>query len=208
MGGRKGHPVYDCALVCPLSVYESGTWWTVPQLIEPLFLVIFPTLSELVFCLMLLFFSKQKDFQLENCSQRRAGSNWRLFLIMVQRMYTYQLTIDKEFHSFASSFLPVAHFLCLPCVGSERGLAAYLLGSGLTLLLLSSLFSSSPRGTTLLAGLEYLINPRPLGRSGLSTWKYQFSYDHWSQATLSSVSTWMGDCSSVAWVLLLTLKVG
>ena len=33
------------------------------------------------------------------------------------------------------------------------------------------------------------------GRSCLSTWKYQFSYDHWSQATLSSVSTWMGDCS-------------
>ena len=46
------------------------------------------------------------------------------------------------------------------------------------------------------------------GRSGLSTWKHQFSYDHWSQATLSSDSTWMGDCSSVAWVLLLTLKVG
>ena len=45
-------------------------------------------------------------------------------------------------------------------------------------------------------------------RSGLSTKKYQFSYDHWSQATLSSVSTWMGNCSSVAWVLLLTLKVG
>ena len=53
-----------------------------------------------------------------------------------------------------------------------------------------------------------IINTR-IGRSGLSTWKYQFSYDHWSQATLSSVSgTWMGDCSSVAWVLLLTLKVG
>ena len=48
----------------------------------------------------------------------------------------------------------------------------------------------------------------PVGRSGLSTWKYQFSYDHWSKATLSSVSTWMGHCSSVAWVLLLTLKVG
>ena len=51
------------------------------------------------------------------------------------------------------------------------------------------------------------INP-VTGRSGLSTWKYQFSYDHWSQATLSSVSTWMGDCSSVAWGLLLTHKVG
>ena len=36
------------------------------------------------------------------------------------------------------------------------------------------------------------------GRSGLSTWKYQFSYDHCSQATLSLVSTWMGHCSSVA----------
>ena len=46
------------------------------------------------------------------------------------------------------------------------------------------------------------------GRSGLSTWKYQFSYNHWSQTTLSLVSTWMGDCSSLAWVLLLTLKVG
>ena len=43
-------------------------------------------------------------------------------------------------------------------------------------------------------------------RSGLSTWKYQFSYDHWSQTTLSSVSTWMGNCASVAWVLLLTFK--
>ena len=45
-------------------------------------------------------------------------------------------------------------------------------------------------------------------RSGLSTWKYQFSYDHWSQAMLCSVSTWMRNCSSVAWVLKLTLKVG
>ena len=44
--------------------------------------------------------------------------------------------------------------------------------------------------------------------SDLSTWKYQFSYDHWCQATLSSVSTWMGDCSSVVWVLPLTLNVG
>ena len=35
-------------------------------------------------------------------------------------------------------------------------------------------------------------------RSDLSTWKYQFSYNYWRQATLSSVSTWMGDCSSVA----------
>ena len=46
------------------------------------------------------------------------------------------------------------------------------------------------------------------GLSGLSTWKYQLSYNHWSKATLSSVNTWMGDCSSVAWVLLVTLKVG
>ena len=47
-----------------------------------------------------------------------------------------------------------------------------------------------------------------LGSSGLSTWKYQFLYDHWGQATLSLVSTWMGDYSNDAWVLLLTLKVG
>ena len=46
-----------------------------------------------------------------------------------------------------------------------------------------------------------------IGRSDLLTWKYQFSYDHWSQAMLSSVSTWMGDCSSVARVLLLTLDL-
>ena len=26
-----------------------------------------------------------------------------------------------------------------------------------------------------------------------SRWNYQFSSDHWSQATLSTVSTWMGD---------------
>ena len=47
-----------------------------------------------------------------------------------------------------------------------------------------------------------------LKSSGLSTWKYVWSYDHWSQATLSLVSTWMRCYSSVAWVLLLTLKVG
>ena len=45
-----------------------------------------------------------------------------------------------------------------------------------------------------------------IGRSGLSTWKYQFSYDHWSQATLSSVSTWVGYGSNVARVLLITVK--
>ena len=56
--------------------------------------------------------------------------------------------------------------------------------------------------------ITWLTTKYELGRSGLSTWKYQFSYDHWSPATLGSVSTWMGDCSSVAWVLLLTLKVG
>ena len=39
---------------------------------------------------------------------------------------------------------------------------------------------------------------KAIGRSGLSTWIYQFSYDHLSQATLSSVSAWMGNCSSVA----------
>ena len=56
--------------------------------------------------------------------------------------------------------------------------------------------------------LRQHINSLP-GRSVLLTWKYQFSYDHWSQAMLGSVSTWMGDShSSVVWVLLLTLKVG
>ena len=29
--------------------------------------------------------------------------------------------------------------------------------------------------------------------TAISRWKYQFSSDHWSQATLSLVSTWMGD---------------
>ena len=47
-------------------------------------------------------------------------------------MFIYQLTIDKEYHSFVFSLLPVAPFLCLPCAGSERGLASYLLGSGLS----------------------------------------------------------------------------
>ena len=46
------------------------------------------------------------------------------------------------------------------------------------------------------------------GRSGLITWKYQFSYNHWIKQCCGLVSTWMGNCSSVAWVLLLTLKVG
>ena len=41
------------------------------------------------------------------------------------------------------------------------------------------------------------------GCSSLSTWKYKFSYNHWRQVTLSSVSIWMGDwlfkgCLSVA----------
>ena len=47
-----------------------------------------------------------------------------------------------------------------------------------------------------------------LGRNCLSTWECQFSYNHCSQATLISVSASMGDCSSAAWVWLLTLKVG
>ena len=38
-----------------------------------------------------------------------------------------------------------------------------------------------------------------------SNLEYQFLSNHWSQAMLSLVSTWMGDCSSVVWVLLLTL---
>ena len=42
------------------------------------------------------------------------------------------------------------------CKGSELGLTAYLLRGGMTLLLLSSLFVSLPRGIALLAGLEYL----------------------------------------------------
>ena len=32
-------------------------------------------------------------------------------------------------------------------------------------------------------------------RSDVSSCRYQFSNDHWSQATLSSGSTWIGDCS-------------
>ena len=59
-------------------------------------------------------------------------------------MYMYQLTIDKEIHSFVFSLLPVAHFQWLLHVGSELGLTAYLLCSGVMLLLLSSLFISSP----------------------------------------------------------------
>ena len=38
--------------------------------------------------------------------------------------------------------------------------------------------------------------------------KKQFSHNHWSQAMLNLVTSWMGDCSSVAWVMLLTLRVG
>ena len=41
----------------------------------------------------------------------------------------------------------------------------------------------------------------PLWLSGLSTWKCQFSYNHWSQATLSLVSVWMGDYLIIAWVI-------
>ena len=72
-------------------------------------------------------------------------------------MFIYQLTIDKKYHLFVFSLLPVALFLCLLCVGSERGLAVYLVGSGLAPLLpLCSLFSYSPRCIALLPGLGYL----------------------------------------------------
>ena len=52
-------------------------------------------------------------------------------------------------------------------------------------------------------GKRHLTGPTTyeIRRSGLLTWKYQFSYGHWSQAILSSVSTWIKDYSSVAWVL-------
>ena len=53
----------------------------------------------------------------------------------------------------------------------------------------------------------YQIKTVKLGRSNLSTWIYQFSYNQWSQAMLRLVSTWMEDGSSVVWVLLLSLKV-
>ena len=43
----------------------------------------------------------------------------------------------------------------------------------------------------------------------VSSWKYQFLYDQSSRVTLISVTTWMGDsCSTVVWMLLLTLRVG
>ena len=99
---------------------------------------------------------------LEVCLQRRAESNWLLFLLIVQRMFTYQLTIDGKHHSFVFSPLPVVPFLCLLCVlylGSKRGLAVCLLDSGLALLLLLcsvSSSSSSPCCTALLAVLEYI----------------------------------------------------
>ena len=67
----------------------------------------------------------------------------------------YQLTIDKEVHSFVFSLLPIARFRRLLSVGGELGLTANLLHGGMTLLLLSSLFVSSPRGIALLAGLEH-----------------------------------------------------
>ena len=76
-------------------------------------------------------------------------------------MFIYQLTIDRKYHAFVFSLLPVALFLCplcVACLGSERGLTVCLLGSGLALLLLlCSLFSSSPRCIALLAVLEYLL---------------------------------------------------
>ena len=59
----------------------------------------------------------------------------------------------------------------------------------------SSLFrSNSPFRFPLITYGSY-INPFELLLSSafISRWKYQFSSDHWSQATSSVVSTWMGD---------------
>ena len=39
---------------------------------------------------------------------------------------------------------------------------------------------------------SYIYSHAWLGLSGLSTWKYQFSYDHWYQATLRLVSAQLG----------------
>ena len=55
--------------------------------------------------------------------------------------------------------------------------------------------------------LECLLYVNKSKRRVLWAWKYQFPYDHWSQAMFISVSTWMGDFSSIVWVLLLTLKI-
>ena len=42
----------------------------------------------------------------------------------------------------------------------------------------------------------------------LGSWICHISFYHWSQAKLSSARTWLEDCSSVFWVLLLTLRAG
>ena len=127
---------------------SSRVVWLVPRLIK--------FFSTLLILLM------QKDFQLEICSQRRVESNWRIFLIIVQRMFTYQLTINKgrKYYSFVFSLLPVVLFPYVGCMlhpGRKRGLAVCLLGCGLApLLLLCSLSFFSPCCTALLAVLQYL----------------------------------------------------
>ena len=57
--------------------------------------------------------------------------------------------------------------------------------------------------------ISFYMSTHGDSHSGLSTWKYQFSCDHWSKAMLNSINTWNGEFdSSAVWVLLLTLKVG
>ena len=36
-----------------------------------------------------------------------------------------------------------------------------------------------------------------VGCKGLSAWKHQFSFDHWSQAMMNMDSTWMGEMHSL-----------
>ena len=59
----------------------------------------------------------------------------------------------------------------------------------------SSLFRSNSPFRFPLTTYGSYINPFELLLSSafISRWKYQFSSDHWSQATSSVVSTWMGD---------------
>ena len=143
----------------------AGTRWIIPGMMNcpsyrPSSWVVWLLSGLIKFFSMLFILSMQKDFQLEICSQRRAESNWHIFLIIVQRMFTYQLTIYRKYYSFVFSLLPVVLFLCVRCMlhpGSERGLAICLLGCGLAPLLLPcSLSSFSQRCTTLLAVPEYL----------------------------------------------------
>ncbi len=47
---------------------------------------------------------------------------------------------------------------------------------------------SCNRYNLILVGFEFIFT-----LTALLCWKYQFPIDHWSQATLSLVSTWMGD---------------